>query len=320
MGKFFLFTGENLYELSKEKGRWLQAFTGKHGEENLSRLQAKDLSFTALLDAVSAAPFIAESRLTVIDGIPKLEKDQIDALFEAVHPQSVVLVTEPKPDKRLTASKEFLKRADVKTFDPLPRKNLLTWAMAFATEEGAKLSQATAIYLVDVVGEDQMLLSNEIRKLTTAAFGREISRTDIDDLVLLSAEQAGWKVMDMLAEGKTEGAMLFLRKIMAKGESPHALWSMLLWIVSQVVLVGGAVQEGQTSPAAVCKTAGVSFPTARTLTPFVRGLRDDELKTMVRRFITADIELKTGGYRATAEAPEELTALIDCCVGSFPRS
>lgn len=314
MSQVFLFTGENSFALGVEKSRWIHEFCAKHGEENCTIQPGKSLTLTHLLDEVSSMPFIAEKRLIVLDGIPKYEKGATKEILRALHPANLLLIIEPKPDKRLSFTKELLQEATVKTFEPLRGSTLSKWAVSYAMSLGATLSPQVCEYLLQAVGEDQMLLSTELQKLATFADGGDITRESVDTLVMLTQSQAGWRLMDLIAARKHTEALVFIRQLLQKGESPHALWNMLLWIASQITLVSAAVQEGDTNPASIAKTTGVPFPTARTLQPFVRTITQAQLQRIVQEFASSDTALKTGGYRVTSEAPEELQSLLDHCV------
>ena len=159
-----------------------------------------------------------------------------------------------------------------------------------------------------------MLLASEVQKIAMYAEGRPITREDMDTLVMLSAEQAGWKLMDLIAAGKVESALTFAKELMSRGESPYALWSRMVWMVSQLTVVAAYTQEGNTNPADIAKSAGVPFPTARTLIPLAKKIDMATLNDIVDQFTEADIALKTGGYRSTVDATDEITALIDSCI------
>ncbi len=260
MSQIFLFSGDNLYEISQEKKRWIDGFIAKHGEENLTRLEGKKLQARVLMDEIAASPFIAEKRLIVLSGIPKMEKGEMLQMADILHPQNLLLIVDPKPDKRLSSTKELLTIAEVKPFAPLRNDRLLGWLSKQAQLHGSSISMRSAEHLVDIVGEDQMLLSAEIRKLATFAGAKEISCEDIDVLVMLSEEQAGWKLMDLLSMGKREEALTFAKEILQKGESPYALWSKLLWLVSQLTLVSAALEDDTSSDGTYCgRQCGRSF-------------------------------------------------------------
>ncbi len=311
MSQVFLFSGENLYEIDQEKRRWIEGFIEKHGEENLTRLDGKKLQARLLMDEIAASPFIAKKRLIVLIGIPKMEKGEMLQTSDVLHPQNVLLIVDPKPDKRLSSTKELLTIAEVKTFASLRDSRLSAWLVGQAQALDSSLSPENARHLIDTVGEDQMLLAAEIKKLATFAGRKGISHEDIDVLVMLSEQQAGWKLMDLLSVGKRDEALTFAKEILNKGESPYALWSKLLWLVSQLTLVAAALEDGITAPPAITKSTGVNFGTVRTVLPLARKMNKTELDTVVSRFAQTDKDLKTGGYKSTVEAPEELLSIID---------
>lgn len=314
MSQIFLLTGENLYQIAEERKRWVDNFTEKFGDENIMKLEAKGLKVSSLLDALATSPFIAEKRLVVLDGIPKMEKEHIKLIENVIHPAVLLLIVEPKPDKRLSATKEILAKADVKTFPVIHGTKLADWVGETASYFGSRIGKTETQFLVDHVGEDQMLLFSEIQKIATYAYERDITRDDINLLVMLSAEQAGWKLMDLMAAGNSRGALTFARELMNRGESPYGLWSRMTWVIAQLVLVTACVHDGDTNPASIAKTAGVPFPTARTLVSLAKKIDQQKLAQIVDRFTDADVALKTGGYRSTVDATDEITALIDSCI------
>jgi DNA polymerase-3 subunit delta len=311
MSQIFLFSGENLYEIDQEKRRWIEGFIQKHGEENLTRIEGKKLQARFLMDEIATSPFIAEKRLIVLCGIPKMEKGEMLGMSTIIHPGNLLLIVDPKPDKRLSSTKELLTIAQVKTFAPLRNERLIAWLSQQATLHGSSLPRDSAVHLIATVGEDQMLLAAEILKLATFAGDKAISRSDIDILVMLSEEQAGWKLMDLVSMGKRDEALTFAKEILHKGESPYALWSKLLWLVSQLTLIAAAIEDGITAPPAITKSTGVNFGTVRTVLPLARKMKREELQAIVTKFAQTDRALKTGGYKSTVEAPEELLSIID---------
>ena len=317
MSAVFLLSGENLYALDQERKRWIDGFIEKHGMENLIRLDGKNTAAHTLMDECSAAPFIAQKRLVILSGIPKMEKGEIGTIREIQHPQTILLIIDPKPDKRLSSTKELLGFAEHTICSPLHGEALRDWLTSHVQSCGSQIDRPTASHLIHTVGEDQMLLATEIEKLATFASHRSISTDDIDTLVVLSEEQAGWKLIDLLAAQKTEQAIAFAKELLTKGESPHAVWSRLVWVVSQLTLVVSAVEDGQTAPPAITKMTGVNFGTVRTVLPIAKRIEKKTLENIVSRFALIDKDLKTGRYKSTAEAPEELLSLIDQSIVSL---
>lgn len=310
MSQIFLFTGENEYELRRKRSLWIAEFSKKHGPENVNTTEASSITLSTLMDEVSAAPFIAEKRLIVVDGIPKLEKDQFADLEKVLHPQVLLLFVEPKPDKRLGGTKALLKIAQTETFNPRAGSQLIAWMSTLAKEVGAELPQDVAHILIDVVGQDQMQLATEIRKLSTYAHGRAITADDILELSMLSGKQMVWKLLDLLSARKKDEALQFTYSIVKRGEDPYGLWSMFLWMVSRIAMVASLQLEGK-SPQAISKECGMHPRTVSNVLSLTKTFTPQKITELVSLVAQTDVDLKTGAYKHTAESPEELNALID---------
>ncbi|HLD71292.1 MAG TPA: DNA polymerase III subunit delta [Candidatus Peribacteraceae bacterium] len=310
MSQIYLFTGENACQLREEKMRWMKQFTEKHGAENLMRLDGSGLTFREFLDEVSVAPFLAEKRLVLVSGVPKFSKEEMQSLSYHIHPSCLVVFVDPSPDKRLSGVKELQKVAEVKEFLPLKGGALDAWMMTLLKSLKATISSDAKQELLASVGEDQEMLKQEIEKLALFTNGREITIEDVQMLVIPSGEEEIWTLMNLIAAGKEKQGVLFAKTLIERGTAPHSLWGMLLWMLENVTLVSCAVQERQTNPAKIAQM-GVPFPSVRTLMPLASKVSLEGLKSVLACAVASDIELKTGGYRATAEAPEELHALID---------
>lgn len=319
MGNIFLFTGENSYALREEKKRWIGEFVKKYGEENLLRITGKNFTFRQLLDEIAVAPFIAERRLVVVDGLPTLSKEEVTLLTDHIHPQTVLLFIEQKIDKRLAVSKQLLDVAEVKEFLPLRGKALLSWMQAFLKDEGATMEQSAAALLVEMLGEDQDMLSEELRKLALYAAGRPVTRADVDMMTLPSFEGVVWTLTDLLSAGRHDAALLYAHRYVERGGDPYGLWAVLLGMLRTLVAVNVAVRDGQRDARDIASDLQIHFLAVRGVLSYASKISPDALDRFLERSIDADIGLKTGGFRATDEAPVELFALIDRFILSAPR-
>ena len=317
MAPIVLFTGENTYALRSERQAWLDEFRRRHGPENLSTLDAAGLLFRTLLDEASTAPFIARKRLLLVDGLPRFTKEEVLLLPTTLHEHCVLAFVVPNPDKRLAAWKELTRIATVKEYHPLQRRELVTWLTAEAQAMGCTLSQSARDLLIEHVGEDQELLLQEVRKLALFAQGRTLVPEDIELLVVPSGEQEIWHLMNLLTAEKRDEALRYAALLLSHGEDPFSLWNMLLWILRSLVSVVSSLRDAERNPAKIAALHKIPFPTARALLPFAQKVVPGSLRHFVHQTSDADIALKTGGYRATGEAPEEILALIDRLILGF---
>lgn len=311
MSQLYLFWGENTYLLREEKKTWKSEFCKKHGSENYLQLDASQVSYRQLLDETGIAPFIGEKRLVMVNGIPRFEKEQIESLPTLMHPASILVFAEPKPDKRLGGTKALLATATVKEFKPLAEPALKRWMVDEVTRHGSTIDPAAVDLLLQIVGEEQETLARELEKLTLAYSGHRITADAVDRLAVPSGEQEVWRLTNLLSAGRVQEALAYAKSLLERGEDPFSLWSILHWMLRSLVAVHAAAADGQRQPAAIASAMGVPFPTVRTLLPVAGNIDADKMRTFVDWAVAADIDLKTGGYKATSEAPQELLSLID---------
>jgi DNA polymerase-3 subunit delta len=311
-----VFTGENVFALEEALGVWTKQFALKHGTENLLRIDAKDVTARDLLDIAGVAPFLAAKRLAVLRGQPKLTKEDVAVLAASMHPDVVLLFAEPKYDQRLGGIKELLKLAHVETFAPLRRPQLLAWMAQFARQQGAVLSPDAAQQLLQVVGDDQQMIASELCKLSLFAGGATISTSDVD-ILAMPGEGSQWRLTDLLTEGRTHEALLYADDLSKRGQDAFATWNILLWLIRTLVLVAGCASSGMTQAASVARAAGVPPYRVQPLLALQRRIGMPAIRTLVRQAVASDVALKTGGYRASADDPEELESLIDRLILRF---
>jgi len=314
----FFFTGENLLALREEKTRWIQEFVKKHGEENMSRLDGKSLTLRALLDEVAMMPFLAERRLFVVEGVPKFSKEETDALLEQIHPQVIVLFVDAKPDKRLAGVKQLLAKCDVKEFAPLKGAKLTEWLSSVAKKEGAALDPKARDLLLEFIGEDQEALRSEVEKLALFAAGRTVTREDIERMTIPSDEGIVWKMTDLLSAGRKKEAASYARRMLERGGDAYGLWAILLSFLKNAVSVRIALDGGLSSSKEISEETGVHVFALRSLQPYAQKIRAPELHAFLRWTAESDVRLKTGQYRTSDEAPEEIQSLIDRFILTCP--
>ncbi len=314
MSSLFLFTGQNSFALREERKRWKDEFIRKHGQENLLSLDGSKADLRLLLDEIGTSPFGAEKRLVVIEGTPKFSKEEVALLVESQHPDCIVILIDPAPDKRTAGAKAFLAAATVKEFPPLAGKALTDWMKAYAQGRGSALAPTAVSLLLETVGEDQDMLARELEKLSEYRNGKEIDAAAVRDLAVPAGEREIWALSSLIAKGKGEEAIAFLRESAKRGSDAFSQWAMVLWFLRSIAGVHAAVSEGQKNPATIAQQSGVPFPTVRTLQEPASRIRKQNLSRLLSWAADADIALKTGGHRSSADAPEELQSLLEALV------
>ncbi len=315
--QIYYFTGKNRFALGEERRRWEQEFSARHGAENASRLRGAGLSLRSLLDEVSVAPFLAEKRLVTVDGVPKFSSADMQTLQQQIHPSVILLITEEEGARPTNAAKELATFATVKTFAELRGSQLAAWMQARAAHEGAVLSQSAVDALLDLTGEDQRFLEQQICILALRCAGRTIEVADVKEMTV-PAEKALWGVTNALAAGHNNRALLEAEQLLRSGADAMALWHTVLSFLRQLSLLVAGVQAGITSPQALADKTGIHPYVLRSLLPCAKRVSLAELRRVVDRAVDMDVGFKTGQLRMSDDATAEITAVLDVFLLRFP--
>lgn len=132
------FTGSNHIFLRRDLDAWIDIFSKKYGEYNISRLDRENLLKTNIQSELLTPVFLGEKRLIVLENIPfaTREKDEpenteevltkipdtesriLEAL-DRIPETTVVLFISTEPDKRKSLYKKLLEVATLKQYEKL---------------------------------------------------------------------------------------------------------------------------------------------------------------------------------------------------------
>ena len=225
------------------KERYLQDYYGRElrktvlGREddpfNLRLLEGKNLDLQALADAVDAYPSFAERAMVEVrDYDPfQISEDEVKRLFAILEdlPDYCCVVflydtVEFKPDKRKKKLWEQLKKLVTLVEFPLQGQGELTrWIQKHFNAKGKEITQEDAAYLLFLCGSQMDNLTNEIGKVAAYAKAGNVSRADIDAVVVPVVEAQTFKLTDALSEKDYERAAELMYKLFQLGTEPIAI-------------------------------------------------------------------------------------------------
>src|ERR1700710_1463259 len=124
------FYGPNTYELKHQVQEMVDAYTAKAGSDfGLERLDGASIKVAELAGALQAAPFLANSRLVIVEGLAlnKAISDKLPGLLAAVPATTVAVFADREVDQRTTAFRALTKADKVVKFEGLSGPKLLGW-------------------------------------------------------------------------------------------------------------------------------------------------------------------------------------------------
>ncbi len=215
----YLFVGEENYlmrhYLSLVKGKILCGFE----EMDLTVFEGKKLTAAELDESVTAFPFAASRKLTVIKDLSLAKSNEIVAYLtkEGVPDSATVIICEEQPTVKATASEVTRFQKDtgavVCSFDPLKEAEQTDWIIRYFAAAKKNISRQNAELLVSYLPAVQDLIKNECDKLIARCDRTEIRREDIDEMVVPSVDSKGWQLTEAVISNDTKRAFKIIDEL-----------------------------------------------------------------------------------------------------------
>lgn len=216
--------GENSYSISKQTSLIVKKYQDSTGAEgDLQRIDVLEQGIPSLLASLAVMPMFVSSRLIIASNLSKAKPtpEQIDVIIDSTANSTNLVILDPNPDKRTTIYKKLSKIKGAKEFKHLRGSELSRWVIAEAKRADASISLTDASYLIDIVGEDQWTLFNEIQKL--ASFNSKISKHTIDELAVPSLENNTFVLTEALANKDLVRVLKLYKDIKLQGHADQLI-------------------------------------------------------------------------------------------------
>jgi DNA polymerase-3 subunit delta len=283
-------TGSNHFALNQERRKLVSDFLKENSDLALERLDGEETSYERIAEAAQSLPFLVSKKLVVLKtpGAQKQFQEKIEELLENVPETTGIVIIEPKLDKRLGYYKTLKKKTDFRQFDQLEARDLAKWLAEQAKARGAELSVADASHLVERVGANQELATNELEKLIS--FDHKVTRQTIDLLTEPTPQSTIFELLDAAFAGNQERTIELYKEQRALKVEPQQIIAMLAWQLHVLAVVKAAgnkpsneiAREAKLSPFVVQKTQRIASK-----------LSLGDVKNLVRDALELDVRLKS---------------------------
>lgn len=303
-GMTLFFYGPNSYARRQQLSQMMTAYVAKAGSDfGLERIDGAAVKARDLIGLLQAMPFMANSRLVVIDGVAanKAVAAKLPELLALVPVSTVTVFVEREIDQR-TAAFKALSRADkVMKFEPLAGPALAAWVRHEVGELGGTADASAVRQLIELAGDDQWRLSSEVNKLVH--YEPAITSANVKAMVAPSIQQSIFELVEAMTSGRVKEALATYGGLLRARESEHYVLTMVQWQLRNLLLAKTAPPG--TTQAELAKAAGMSPYVAGKMLSAQRRYQDGALRRAVVAAANCEQAIKTGQLAAEA-AVEQL--------------
>ena len=284
---------------------------------NTNMLDGKQVTADEFRAVCESAPFLSEKRLAIVHGL--LEKfstktstgrtktvkktEPQPANYEAfgncifkLPPSTILVLIEDELKDTNPLLKMISVKAKIKNFPLLKAPELRQWVTNHIIEEGTKISIPALNLLIRLIGSNLWVMSSELNKLASYAYGRQIEEKDVKALVSYTQQSSVFNLVDAIMEFKANEAESLLQQLMDKGASATYLLAMLYRQMRLIVRSRDMKRQGLREPE-MRQRLGVAseYVVKKTLEQAARYSMP-RIKQVYQQLLDTDIAIKTGKY------------------------
>lgn len=280
--------GDNSFEINRQIGRIKQKYQSSTGSDgDMQDIDVADKGIGDLLGSLAVVPMFVTSRLIIVKNLAaaKPTSDQIDEIISNTIDSTNLIIVDPNPDKRTITFKKLSKLKGAKEFRLLKGPELVKWAIEEAGKHQSQLTQQNANYLLDVSGQDQWVLSNEIAKL--ANYQSDITKSTIDKLATPSLENNTFILTEALVKGDLKRVIELYKNLNIMGYADQMILGAIIYQYRSLLLA--VLNDAELDRA--YKMSPFSQNKARAL---VKDMGIEDIKRDYKIIAEADLAIKTG--------------------------
>ncbi|HEY1644919.1 MAG TPA: DNA polymerase III subunit delta [Candidatus Saccharimonadales bacterium] len=284
-------TGDNQYLIDAEISK-LKIGLDADGL-SVTKINAQEVSLEDLKMELSSYSLFSEQRLIILYVPSKVKgfDEYIEEASSNLADQTTVVIVEPTLDKRKTYYKYLQAKTDFRQFAQLSGAALTKWAEDYVKELGGSISPGDTAYLIDRVGDDQLLLSQEITKLIL--YSEDINRTTIDLLTEQSASSTIFELLDAAFSLNSKKALNIYTEQRLQKVEPEQILAMISWQLNTLALY---MTSKNLSSSQITSGSGLSPYTLSKARQIAAKLVFSDLKRLVGDLSSLDLRSKTTSF------------------------
>jgi len=297
------FYGEDTFRLRQKLKALKEKFvTASLGDTNLAVLDGKTITFDEFIRQILAMPFLAKSRLVIVENIMRGKKSAVsgdilekipEALVKVPKSTVLVFVEEGVPDRRLALFKKLNQPGQVQEFKLLEPEPLRRWIKKEVENRGGAIDSAVISKLAEYIGNDLWRMTNEIDKLAT--YNLQLTTENIELLVNPQVQANIFNLIDQTARKNLSQATKELYKLLTHGEHELYILTMIIYQYRNLLIIKDLMERIKSNNRwTLAKKAGLHpFVVQKSLALMPRYSLE-ELKQIYGRLLDFDVRIKTG--------------------------
>ena len=321
VSNFYVFYGEEAF-LKERYWQMLEKklMDGPAAEFNFHRFSADTLSPQALSEALDAMPMMAERTLLRVDDVdffkqPEHAREQYREILSDL-PDYCCLVlyydtVDWKPNGTMRKLNEvFQTRCEQVEFCKQSERDLIAWIVRHFRAHEKSVSDQLCQYLIFITDGTMTTLAGEIEKVASYAQGAEITKGDVDAVVIPALTAQTFDISNALTDGNYDAALRKLQDLYAMQTEPVLILGAISNQMRRLYYARTVMAAGRGQQALMELTGLKSYPAGLTMTA-ARRVSEGFCRSAVELCLQADRDMKS-----SRDDPERI---LDVLIAALAR-
>ncbi|MCR4605657.1 MAG: DNA polymerase III subunit delta [Eubacterium sp.] len=235
--KLHLICGEEYYMMRSYKKRLINALSNPDDDMNKLILSGKEADEVAIADFGNLAPFMAPSRLIVVEDSGFFstagEKAELKKVIDDLPETTFLIFVEKNISKNVSMYKWFQKKqknnlALITECEKLDDRKLGQFIAGYMAKRGKKITKSATQLLLERIGNDMTMLSSEMDKIIGYVGDEEaVKDSDIEAVGSGVVVSKVFEMIDAVSKGDENRALSLYRDLVVNKEKPLGILTLL---------------------------------------------------------------------------------------------
>ncbi len=228
--KFYLLYGSEDYLKKLYRDKLKVAILQDSGDMNFSYYEGKDVEPKKIYEAAQTLPFFSDKRLIIVEnsGLFKTASE-LSELLEQTPDSTVVIFVETEIDKRSKLYKFIKDKGTISEMNGLDEQNLKLFVASLLEQEKKRITEASILYLLDKTGADMVNICNEVEKIISYTYGKDVvTPEDIDSVVTTQITGKIFLMIDAIGTKQQSKALELYYDLLSVREKPMSILYLII--------------------------------------------------------------------------------------------
>ena len=292
----YLLYGEEAYLVRQNYNKLLEFLMPDLDTMNYNVFEGDKINIEAVTDLADTMPFFKDYRVIVIENSGFFAKGG-EALAEYIKKASDTvkfIFVEQNVDARSALYKAVNDTGVVVNYVRQDESTLATWIKGRIVKEGKSVQNSVVAFFVQRVGDDMLLLQNELEKLLTYCIDNdEITINDVKAVTNVTLEDKIFDMIEAVSKKDRKTTMMLYHDLLALKEPPVKILALLQAEFKRLFLIKEQLNLGRYGNQIADATGLKEFVVKKRM-PIVGKYEKNEVADIFHKLIDADEAYKSG--------------------------